>query len=440
VRSNPSANTFGTLAEIGLRLPVVRILIDHSGYDMLNLGDVAMLQSCIARLRVQWPDAEIMVITHEPHRLAFYCPGTIAISMVSGIPFSRHLPRQARLASEQAWKLAAPYFCGRVGHGNIMSGQPGTAIAAVRAANLVVAGGGSYMTDTWWWHAAGVFSLLSLAQRLGKSTAMFGQGIGPMHMRVLRAQARAVLPRLTILGLRESQLSRSLALTLGVSPDAIAVTGDDALELTGDTGVAHGDALGLSVRVSGYAGVDLATAKALGKLTLETAGTLNAPIVALPVSRHAADAEILRALLGPVRPQAGPVVRDLKSPEALIASVARCRAIVTGSYHAAVFGLAQGIPAVCISGSSYYDAKFGGLRALFPDACTVLTPGRPSFPTCLNAAIGHAWSLPDATRIAAKDAAVRLRDVGRETYAQFRSQVDKTADTAAIDGQEGLVA
>src|SRR5207244_3068484 len=47
-----------------------RILVDQSGYDLLNVGDVAMLQSCVLRLWRLWPDAEIMVICHSPGRLA----------------------------------------------------------------------------------------------------------------------------------------------------------------------------------------------------------------------------------------------------------------------------------------------------------------------------------------------------------------------------------
>ena len=54
------------------------------------------------------------------------------------------------------------------------------------------------------------------------------------------------------------------------------------------------------------------------------------------------------------------------APEALAAAAAGCRAIVTGSYHAAVFSLALGVPAVCLTKSPYYHAKFGGLPALFP--------------------------------------------------------------------------
>jgi polysaccharide pyruvyl transferase WcaK-like protein len=420
----------------------MRILVDQSGYDLLNLGDVAMLQSCVARLRAQWPAAEVMVIARDPRRLEFYCPGTLAIRTVADSPLIRHFPRWSRLVYEQAWRLAAPYFSGRVGRGSRGSRRPGgrsqTMIQAVHSADLVVAGGGAYITDTWWWHAAGVLSLLSLAQRLGKSTAMFGQGIGPIRLRALRAQARAVLPGLTILGLREDQLGRSLALAFGVSPADIAVTGDDALESIGDS-LADGSALGLSVRVSGYAGVDMGTAVAVGDLMLEMAAAFNTPIVALPVSRDAADAAVLSRLLRRKDRPAGPGIEDFSSPQELGAAAACCRVIVTGSYHAAVFGLAQGVPAVCLTKSSYYDAKFRGLQALFPGACFVVSLDAPDFPAHLRATVGQAWRLPASARSTARDTAGRLRDAGREAYAQFRITAEKNPARVSADGQKGLV-
>ena len=248
----------------------MRILVDQSGYDLLNIGDVAMLQSCVTRLRAQWPAAEIMVIATAPERLAAYCPGTIAVGRTfADRPAFRLVPRKARLALEQAWKIAGPYLARRPGRP--LPGRPRTAVQAVRAADLVVASGGGYVTDTWWWHASGVLSLLSLAQRLGKPTAMFGQGIGPMKRRLLLAQSRAVLPRLTLLGLREDRTGRPLATSLGVAPLALALTGDDALEQSSHPGalVSHralaassaaAQVLGVNLRVSGYAGVDQATA------------------------------------------------------------------------------------------------------------------------------------------------------------------------------------
>jgi polysaccharide pyruvyl transferase WcaK-like protein len=423
-------------------MPTVRILVDQSGYDLLNLGDVAMLQSCVIRLRQVWPWAEIMVIAHAPERLVACCPDTSALGRsCADLPVLRVLPQGPRLVCEQAWKVAAPYVSRRFRGARRRPDQPRTAIQAVRAADLVVASGGGYVTDTWWWHAAGVLSLLSLAQRLGKPTAMFGQGIGPITRRALRAQARSVLPGLTVLGLREGQIGRGLAVSLGVPPGAVTVTGDDALELIAGASVADGQALGVNIRASGYAGVDPAAMAVVGAVLLQAAGALQAPVVALPVCRYAADADLaaIRALLRPGHSRTDIVLRDLTTPRALIAAAARCRAIVTGSYHAAVFGLAQGVPAVCLTKSSYYDAKFAGLRALFPGACFVVSLEQPGMAARLRAAIDEAWHLPNPARAAAGEAAARQRSAGRGAYAQFRDAVGQQPAMLAVDSQ-GLIA
>jgi colanic acid/amylovoran biosynthesis protein len=419
----------------------VRILVDQSGYDLLNIGDVAMLQSCVTRLRQLWPDAEIMVVCHSPERLASYCPGTIAIGRTyADRPLFRIVPRRPRLAGEQAWKMAAPYLSGRLPSGRGRPGSPRTAIQAVHAADIVVASGGGYVTDTWWWHAAGVLSLLSLAQRLGKPTAMFGQGVGPIGQRALRTQAGAVLPRLAVLGLREDRIGRDLALSLGTRPSAITVTGDDALELIPDSSVPDGQALGVNMRVSDYAGVDPGAAQTVGDVVIQAADAFGAPLVALPVSRYPVDSDLsaIRALLRREHSRAGTVLDDLTGPEALVTAAAGCRAIVTGSYHAAVFGLAQGVPAVCLTKSSYYDAKFAGLSALFPGACFVGSLRQPDFAGWLRAAIDQAWNLPAPARAAAWEAAAGQRQAGREVYAQFRAAVDKKQVLVTADS-EGLV-
>ena len=309
------------------------------------------------------------------------------------------------------------------------------------------------MTDTWWWHAAGVLSLLRLAQRLGKPTAMFGQGVGPISgrrggSRALRAQARAVLPRLAVLGLREDRIGKDLAISLGSPSSAVAVTGDDALELIPEGSAADGNArggsvrygraLGISMRVSPYAGVDQAAAETVGDLVVQAAEAFRAPIVTLPVSRYPVDGDLdaLRALLHPERSGADIVLHDLATPEALITAAADCRVIVTGSYHAAVFGLARGVPAVCLTRSSYYDAKFGGLRALFPGACLVVSLDQPDLAARLGQAIDQAWHLPVQARDDARKAAARQRQAGREAYARFRDVVEGNPVRPPADSRE----
>src|ERR1700687_6132758 len=51
----------------------MQILIEGTPY-CLNMGDVAMLQVAVHRLRGIWPRARILAITSDPETLQFYCP------------------------------------------------------------------------------------------------------------------------------------------------------------------------------------------------------------------------------------------------------------------------------------------------------------------------------------------------------------------------------
>ena len=399
----------------------MRILVDQGCYELLNMGDVAMLQACVQRLSRQWPDAEIMIIAHPGTELGTYCPGARSAGRTSGQRLAQIFPERYR----PIWQSIVPYVAGLVPRTPPRPADPRTAVQAVYAADLVVAAGGGYITDTWRWHATGVLGVLALAQRLGKPTAMLGQGLGPVTQRVLRAQASWVFPKLAVLGLREGRMGPDLAVSLGARPDAVTLTGDDALELVTCSPV-DGPALGVNMRMAGYAGVDSAVARAVGDVVLSAAAAYRAPVVALPVSRLGADGDLgaIQDMVGRGDPRVEVVLRDLPSPRDLIAAAAGCRAIVTGSYHAAVFSLAQGVPAVCVTNSSYYDAKFSGLQALFPHACFITALDEPDFAGRLHSAIDEAWQLPAAQRSVTSGAAGDLRDAGRAAYARLRDVVD----------------
>jgi polysaccharide pyruvyl transferase WcaK-like protein len=406
----------------------MKVLVDHDGYDLLNLGGVAMLQACVIRLRQQWPDADIRVIAHAPDRLREYCPGTTAIGRTfADSRYIQILPRKIRLASEQLWRIAGPQLRPVVGRGHRGDSGPRTAIEAVRWADVVVAAGGGYLTDTWWWHAAGVLSLLDLAQSLGKPTAMFGQGIGPLRGHALRALACKVMPKLTVVGLREQVTGLGLALSFGISADVIRVTGDDAIEVIPAAGAPASMALGVNIREADYAGVGGDSAATVGDCLVAAAHDLSAPIIALPVSRYPTTSDLgaIGACLRSARPMTDVTLADLSSPDALAAAVAKCRAVVTGSYHAAVFALSQGIPTVCLTRSSYYEAKFAGLRALFSESCRVVSLAAEDSAQDLRSAIAQAWDLPPAARSAALAAAERQRAAGREADADFRVNIDR---------------
>ncbi len=55
----------------------MRILVENSSYKLTNLGDHAMLQVGLDRLRALFPDAEMHVLTSAPQRLREIAPYAI---------------------------------------------------------------------------------------------------------------------------------------------------------------------------------------------------------------------------------------------------------------------------------------------------------------------------------------------------------------------------
>jgi polysaccharide pyruvyl transferase WcaK-like protein len=401
----------------------MQVLIDQSAYDLLNLGDVAMLQACATRLRTLWPDAEISAISYAPDRLATYCPGVTSIGgSLAGQPIRRGLRGRYGWAST----AASVHWHGHLSPRATPDSRPRTAAEAVRAADLVVASGGGYLTDAFWRHAVGVLSVLSLAQRLQKPTAMFGQGIDSIRSPLVRRQARGVLPRLAVLGLREGVTSPDAALCLGADRTTLRITGDEALELLPDALPGHGDAIGFNIRMAGYAGTASFTPASAAQPVLEAARKLGAPIVALPISRYSVGPDLgaIEVAFRGLSRDAEIVLEDLTSPHELITATARCRVVVTGSYHAAVFGLGLGIPAVCLTRTPYYNAKFRGLQDLFSGLVTVIPIEQPDLATRLRAAVIQAWDLPANLRAEAQAAAAAQREAGRNAYRHLRNAVD----------------
>ena len=42
--------------------------LEHSGYDLLNIGDAAMLKATVTRLQNRWPPARLQIITTSRER------------------------------------------------------------------------------------------------------------------------------------------------------------------------------------------------------------------------------------------------------------------------------------------------------------------------------------------------------------------------------------
>src|SRR5205085_3092499 len=176
-----------------------------------------------------------------------------------------------------------------------------------------------------------------------------GQGIGPLRDRALIAAARRVLPRARMIAVREKLVSVPLLEELGVASERIIVTGDDSVEAAHRARqVELGNFVGVNFRVAGYTGMTTSDVDAIRAPLHRAVQRIGSELIALPVCivdsvESASDATTAIRLLGSDNGQSVPA-----TSEQLIARVGTCRIVVTGSYHAGVFALSQGIPAVCV--------------------------------------------------------------------------------------------
>ena len=429
----------------------MNILVDSCSYNCQNVGDLAMLAVAVSRLRELWPSASIEVITNAPDRVARLC-GDVGTVPVRGRrlllqnrmigPARRWLP--AGMAEswdrfEERLVLRRPRLSGAslaikgaLGGRNVSDAT--TFLDALDRADLLVVNGAGILTDAFLENAIGILATLELAARRGVPTALLGQGIGPIADPVLWKAAARVLPLVTLIGVRESLASLPLLLSLGVRPDRVIVTGDDAVELafsalSARTTVARENAatIGVNVRVASYADVDPEMLLSLRRALTAVGQALHARLVAIPIAHHGGrmDVDTLRSLLDGLGDTDGGA--SLDSPQRVIDRVGECRVVVAGSYHAAVFALSQGIPVVALVKSPYYVNKMVGLRDQFGAGCEIVRLDEGDVAGRVRGAVERAWADAERVRAPLLQAAADQIHRGRSAYARLRDVVGRRA-------------
>ena len=412
-----------------------RILIDSCSYTCQNVGDLAMLTVAVARLRELSPSARIQVLTSAPHLVARHCGAVETVPIEGRRQFlAEHLLGRAnRWLAAPAWRRLEEslrfnqprFFNASAGLKRRLRGQRSNgAIApmdafvdAIRAADLLVVSGAGILNDSFPEHALGILATIDLAVRRGIPAALVGQGIGPLDLPQLRQRAAHVLPRASLLAVRESSSSVSILRSLGVDPSRIVVTGDDAIELAmaAPRSEARAPSIGVNVRVADYAGVSHEMMVPLLDTLASAAAARGASLIGIPIAHHngGMDLDTLRGLLDDQHAGA------LDTPRAVIERVGECRVVVTGSYHGAVFALAQGIPAVALVKSRYYAAKMAGVADQFGLGCELVRLDDPDLPRALHAALDRAWDSAEAVREPLLLAAAEQVRRGRAAYARL---------------------
>ena len=255
----------------------MRILIDGLEHSLTNMGDVAMLQVAVSRLRRCCPEASIEAIVDAPERLARYCPGVRPIPWRGceawlhenrtpiGSRLYNHAPPVAAYALNRA-ELGVRHRWPALNRRLVRAGLKRSGAAAadaiafmesVAAADLIVVTGGGGMTDVFKGWALGVLETLSMAVCRNAQTAMFSQGFGPIRDPLLTEAATRVLPSVGLIAIREERTGRQLLRCLNVVPDRVVTTGDDAIELAYESRTAGvGRGIGINLRIASYSEVD----------------------------------------------------------------------------------------------------------------------------------------------------------------------------------------
>jgi colanic acid/amylovoran biosynthesis protein len=404
------------------------------------MGDVAMMQIAVARLSELWPRAEIGVLAARPDLLSRFCPDAVLIdvearrawllgrSLIARV--RRRLPPRASAfvqgLEEELWlrcpRLADLWVNFRAwALGKAIPPSPSGFRKRLTGADLLVVNGMGAFTDAFRENACAILDELRAVLRAGVPIVAFGQGIGPITDPELLARARAVLPRLKLIGLREGRMGLPFLESLGVPRERIHVTGDDAIELAYRLRPGSlGDAIGINLRLSDYAETDDDTVGKLREPLRRSAQALNCSLVPVPISFHLVRDSDVEAIGKLLEGQSQNSQAAIETPEDVIRQIGKCRVVVTGSYHAGVFALAQGIPVVGLVQSAYYEQKFDGLQEQFPGGCRTIDFRRPVTSGEIEDVIRNAWESAEEVRDSLLEAAARQIELGRSAYRTVR--------------------
>lgn len=168
---------------------MTRILI-AGYYGLDNIGDEAILSGMINSLKRYLPDADISVITNNPHT-------TLSLHKVNAI--------------EQSFKKGLPTFFKK----GFSNGEFVNVYKAIDNCDIFILGGGSLLQDLKFYYLPALYSLLSLAQMKGKTTVVYGIGAGPIDTKIGQELSKKILNNVDLVTVRDP-MSKNVLETCGV--------------------------------------------------------------------------------------------------------------------------------------------------------------------------------------------------------------------------------
>jgi polysaccharide pyruvyl transferase WcaK-like protein len=376
-----------------------RILVVSSG-GVRNHGDDAILRSTLERLARLRPHAVPVVVTDGDDVPPL---GRLGVWAGTTAELCRALdPAAIRTACHDA--TLADAIVAR-------SGAAGCAIDPalrdVGTFDAVLLAGGGNLASPWPDLVAWRTAVAVAARSRGVPVIVSGQGVGPV--------SDEVLPMLALLvesaGAFAVRDPGSLALLAahGLAGPRTAVAGDDALGLAVDVAsaragleagglAADASLLGFQARVAGYVGCSRATLLELARTVDRLAAARGATVLGVPMNSQPPQAEDalqleLQGALG--RRRARFELADVGDDAVAAAAVLKtCAAVVTCSFHAALFALEAGIPTALVAATEYYARKADALREVFGLPAPIAVPPDASaevMAATIDALASRAW-------------------------------------------------
>jgi colanic acid/amylovoran biosynthesis protein len=282
---------------------------------------------------------------------------------------------------------------------------------------LVVCGAGGFADDCRDWNLS-VLAMIRAAADRGIPIALFGQSLGPLRDPEVLSLAKTFLARVHFLGLRGNRGSSELVDALGIDRAKVQTTGDEAVLLAYEARPrALGDAIGINLRVAPNSNVGEECVTGVRSVLLRFSEAHRAAIVPIPTAFHAwaGDHKTIQRLLAGIGSETDAGF-NLNSPLEVIKQTGRCRIVLAGAYHAAVFALSQGVPVVCLANSEYFLSKFQGLEDQFGCGCETILLRDGDWERRIYDAMERAWESADAVRNSLHAAAFRQIQANLSAY------------------------
>jgi polysaccharide pyruvyl transferase WcaK-like protein len=372
----------------------MKILVDHGAIH--NLGDTAMLESAVARLKVNLPEADVFVIARpglqtEVWKLAGVYPvemcvvRPVRLRMLAGRRFfwrydslwRKTISGVALLGLDRAYSARGKLLS----HSNGARAKAGDLHEFCEPFDALHIVGGGNLTDIFCDTLFEKCCLIQTFANQGKPILLTGQQLGPVTSPLLKNALARTLRKATFVGLREPVDSVRFCTEAKLDPNKFAVMGDDsfgshpgndleATHLLAKMGVTPGQFLAVNVRIGSYAPEHAVQMQKIAAIVRELATHFQMPVVVVPIWLDPIEGDIpsgtqlAEALdLKDVRV----MTDDALTPGLVKKVLGMAFGAIGVSYHFCTFALSEGVPAICIYDGAYYSQKGRGLSRFWED-------------------------------------------------------------------------